>query len=288
MLPGPRVLVACMGALRTPVPRIPPRPDEEVDEGALELSEVPATVVCATCGLPECNCELDRPSAFSGVVAIVPWERPGGSVLSRLWATAKLGTLAPAEFFSALPPGGLLPPLVFGALAETLAALGLCATFGGMALLIVPALGTEVLGNAALQRVLLRSMAWGVPGLATAMVLLHAAHGAALDAAARREGSRQTGRGLRFGLYACGWDLVTLPLGLLVLTLTDGPVTALRHSARGLTAPNSAAIAYLAHVHRFEPEVATQASRRAVGIVFVPLVALIALGFVMGLIWVAR
>ena len=60
-----------MGALRTPVPRIPSRPDAEVDEGALELSEVPAAVVCATCGLPDCNCEIDRPSAFSGVVAIV-------------------------------------------------------------------------------------------------------------------------------------------------------------------------------------------------------------------------
>lgn len=277
-----------MGALRTPVPRIPSRPEEEVDEGALEFAEVPATVVCATCGLPECNCELERPSAFSGVVAIVPWERPGGSALSRLWATAKLGTLAPAAFFSALPPGGLLPPLVFGVLAETLAALGLCATFGGLGLLVVPALRSEVLGNVALQGLLLRSMAWGVPSLAIAMVLLHAAHGAALDAAARREGSKQSGRGLRFGLYACGWDLVTLPLGLLLLTLTDGPVTAVRHSARGLTAPHSAAIAYLAHVHHFEREVAARASRRAVGIVFVPMVALVVLGFVVGLVWAAR
>jgi len=260
----------------------------EVDEGALELSEVPATVVCATCGLPECNCELDRPSSFSGVVAIVPWERPGGTVLSRLWATAKLGTLSPAAFFSALPPGGLVPPLVFGALAETLAALGLCATFGAVALLILPALGGELLRNTALQSVLLRALAWGIPGLAFAMVLLHAAHGAALDAAARKEGSRQKGRGLRFGLYACGWDLVTLPLGLLLLTVTDGPVTALRHSARGLTAPHSAALAYLAHVHHFERDVATRVSRRAVGIVFVPMLALIVLGFVLGLWWAAH
>jgi hypothetical protein len=277
-----------MGALRTPVPRIPSRPDEELDEGALDLSEVPATVVCATCGLPECNCELDRPSAFSGVVAIVPWERPGGTVLSRLWATAKLGTLAPAAFFSALPPGGLVPALVFGVLAETLAALGLCATFGALGLLAVPALGKELLGNVVLQGVLLRFVAWGVPSLAAAMVLLHAGHGLALDAAARREGSRQVGRGLRFGFYACGWDLVTLPLGLLVLTVTDGPVTALRHSARGLTAPNAAAMAYLAHVHHFERDVAQRASRRAVGIVFLPMLALIVLGFVVGLVWAAR
>jgi hypothetical protein len=288
LLRSGHVLVGSMGALRTPVPRIASRPDVEVDEAALELSEVPATVVCATCGLPECDCETDRPSAFSGVMAIVPWERPGGTVLSRLWATAKLGTLSPAAFFAALPPGGVVAPLVFGVLAETLAALGLCATFGGLGLLIVPALGSELLGNAVLQGVLVRAMAWGVPSLAIAMVLLHAAHGAALDAAARKEGSRQSGRGLRFGLYACGWDLVTLPLGLLVLTLTDGPVTALRHSARGLTAPNSAAIAYLAHVHHFERDVATRVARRAVGIVFVPMVALVVLGFAIGLIWAAH
>ena len=280
-----------MGALRTPVPRIPSRPDVEVDEGALELlelSEVPAAVVCATCGLPECNCELDRPSAFSGVMAIVPWERPGGTVLSRLWATAKLGTLSPAAFFSALPPGGVVAPLAFAVLSETLAALGLCATFGGLGLLIVPTLGGELLRNPPLQGYLVHGLAWGVPGLSLAMVLLHAAHGVALDASARREGSRQNGRGLRFGLYACGWDLVTLPLGLLLLTLTDGPVSALRHSARGLTAPNSAALAYLGHVHHFEREVATRVSRRAVGIVFVPMVAVVVLGFVAGLTWAAH
>jgi hypothetical protein len=89
-------------------------------------------------------------------------------------------------------------------------------------------------------------------------------------------------------LYACGWDLVTLPLGLLVLTLTDGPLTALRHSARGVTAPNTAAVAYLSHVHHFEREAAMRAARRAVGIVFVPMLALIVLGFVAGLAWAAH
>jgi hypothetical protein len=277
-----------MGALRTPVPRIPSRPDVEVDEGALELSEVPAAVVCATCGLPECNCELDRPSSFSGVVAIVPWERPGGTLLSRLWATAKLATLSPEQFFSALPPGGLTAPLGFGVLAEALAAVGLCATFGALSLVVLPSIGAELVANPALRSLLLRVFGWGVPGLTLAMVLLHAAHGVALDAAARREGSRQSGRGLRFGLYACGWDLVTLPLGLLVLMLTDGPLSALRHSARGLTAPNSAAVAYAQHVHRFERDVAVRAARRAVTLVFVPVVALIVVGFAAGLMWAAR
>lgn len=277
-----------MGALRTPVPRSPSRPEPEGDEGSLELLEVPAAVVCATCGLPECNCEADRPSAFSGVVQIVPWERPGGTLLSRLWGTAKLCTLSPEAFFSALPPGGALAPLSFALLAEALAAVGLCLTLGAVALFVLPALGPTIAENAALQSGVARAVAWGVPGLALLMVLVHAAHGVALDAAARREGSRQPGRGLRFGLYGCGWDLVTLPIGLLLLTLTDGPLSALRHSARGLTAPNSAALAYLGHVHRLERATALRASRRAVGIVFVPLVALVVLGFIAGLSWAAR
>lgn len=222
------------------------------------------------------------------MVAIVPWERPGAGVAARLWATAKLGTLSPDSFFAALPPGGVAAPLVFGALSELLAALGLSATLGALALAVVPGLLAELAGNAPLRGVILHAVAWGVPGLALAMVALHAGHGLALDAAARRAGSRTSGRGLRFGLYSCGWDLVTLPLGLLLLTLTDGPLSALRYSARGLTAPNAAAVAYLVHVHRFEREVALRASRRAVGMVFVPMLALVVLAFGAGLFWAAR
>jgi hypothetical protein len=118
-------------------------------------------------------------------------------------------------------------------------------------------------------------------------VLLHVGHGVALDLAARREGSLSVGRGARFGLYSCGWDLVTLPLGLLVLTLTDGPLTALRHSARGLTAPNTAALSYLSHVHRLEPDAALRASRGAVGRVFVPLLIVVMAAFAVGLTWAA-
>ncbi|HKY38016.1 MAG TPA: hypothetical protein VJN18_18870 [Polyangiaceae bacterium] len=264
------------------------RPELEADENALELVDVPATVVCATCGLPECNCEVDRPSTFSGVVAIVPWERPGGTVLSRLWATAKLCTLSPDAFFSALPPGGTLAPLGFAVLAELLAALGLCLTLAAVSLVALPPLGSELMQSATLRGHVARAVGFGVPALSLVMVLLHASHGAALDAAARRVGSRQAGRGLRFGLYGCGWDLVTLPLGLLVLTFTDGPLSALRHSARGLTAPNSAALSYLIHVHHFERDAAVKVARSAVAIVFVPMVALVLLGFVVGLAWAAR
>jgi hypothetical protein len=276
-----------MGALRTPVPNAATRPDVDVDERALDFAEVPATVVCATCGLPECDCETDRPSSFSGVVAIVPWERPGSSLLARLWTTAKLGTLSPQTFFAALPPGGLAAPFGFALLAELVAAVGLCLTLGAVGLAVVPGLWAELSTNPELRAALARTLGFGVPALVALMIALHAAHGASLDRAARREGSLRLGRGLRFGFYGCGWDLVTLPLGLLLLTFTDGPVSALRHSARGLTAPNAASLSYLTHVHDLSPESAARASRRAVRAVFGPLLGLVVTGFVAGLWWAA-
>jgi hypothetical protein len=276
-----------MGALRTPVPKAPSRPDVEVDEAALELSEVPATVVCATCGLPECNCDVDRPSSFSGVVAIVPWERPAGSVLGRLWSTARLCTLSPQTFFAALPPGGSAAPLGFALLSELLAAVGLCVTLGAGVLALVPGLAAALSSSEELRAALGRALGLGIPGLVLTMVALHAGHGLALDRAARQEGSLRGGRGLRFGLYGCGWDLVTLPLGLLLLTFTDGPVSAVRHSARGLTAPGAAAKAYLEHVHGLESQAARRAAQRAVRLVFAPMMALVVAAFVVVLWWAA-
>lgn len=287
MLKSTHVLETFMGALRTPVPMAASRPDLEVDERASDLTEVPATVVCATCGLPECDCETDRASSFSGVVAIVPWERPGSSLLARLWTTAKLGTLSPQTFFAALPPGGVGAPFGFALLSEAVAAAGLCLTLGAVGLALVPGLWAELSTNAALRAALGRSLGFGVPGLVALMIALHAAHGAALDRAARQQGSVRVGRGLRFGLYSCGWDLVTLPLGLLLLTFTDGPVSAVRHSARGLTAPSAASLSYLTHVHDLSPEGAAKASRRAVSLVFGPLLGLVVSGFVAGLWWAA-
>jgi len=55
-----------------------------------------------------------------------------------------------------------------------------------------------------------------------------------------------------------------------------------------VTAPNSAALSYLTHVHHFERDQALRASRRAAGLVFVPTVALVAVACLLGLGWAAR
>jgi len=234
------------------------------DDALLELSDVPAAVVCASCGQPDCpGClGVDEATHASGVVAIVPWERPGLSVLSRLWSTARLATLSPREIFSGLPDGGLRAPLTFGLLAETLAVAGLAPLFFGL-MLLAPDMVQTAMRDPAVRAFLVRAASVAGPALALLMVVLHVIHGLAIDRAARRAGSRKRGRGLRFGLYACGWDLVTLPLGLFAVALSDGPTAAGRALGAALTTPAIATRAYLGGFHALDPERARAAARHA-------------------------
>jgi hypothetical protein len=254
-------------ARRSPVPEPLKRaaPDvDPIDDAALELVEVPAAVVCALCGKPDCpGClPLEEQTHASGVIAIVPWERGNHGVLSRLWATARLTTLSHREFFSGLSEGGTQAPLTFALLSEALAALGLSLCVGSL-LLLVPDAGRALLADAELRAVLLRTLSIGLPGLVVSMVGLHALHGVLIDRAARRAGSKKRGRGLRFGLYSCGWDLVTMPLGLLAVALTEGWGAAKRAASLGLSVPNQAARAYLSGIHALDPERTKRAAQQA-------------------------
>jgi hypothetical protein len=244
--------------------RATPVPDELADEGALDFAEVPAAVVCAFCGRPDCAGCLDvpEPTQASGVLAIVPWERPGQGVLARLWSTARVATLRPSELFAALPEGGVLAPLSFALLAELVSVVGLAVS-------AIPLLGLApdfvrvAISDPVIHALAVRVLGFGIPSLAVAMVVLHALHGVLTDRAARRAGSRHRGRGLRFGLYACGWDLVTLPLGLLVVAVSDGFGTAGKAASQSLAAPATATRAYLSGVHGLTAVQAKQASRSA-------------------------
>jgi hypothetical protein len=227
--------------------------DELVD------SEVPAAVVCAHCGDADCPGCLEEQTR-SGVVAVVPWERPGATALARLWATARATTLDAERFFESLPDGPIAPALRFAIIAEVIAAGAMAVAALVPIALLAPGLVSHVLLHE--TRAAARFAAAGIPGLAALLVLAHLAHGWALDLGARRSGMpRATGRALRFGLYAAGWDLVVGPIGVLVLGLKGGVRGAQSIVGVGLGLPGRSARAFLRGCYRLEGSAAARALR---------------------------
>lgn len=223
-------------------------------------------MVCAYCGSPDCAGCLgaDEPTYGSGVVAIIPWERKVGGLPQRFWQTAKLATLESGAFFTALPEGSAALAFAFALLAELLAVSSVVLTAAAIAIAVVPGLPLAVVEDLALRQWILRGAAWGIPALTLAMVGLHALHGVALDRGALREGSTRSRRGLRFGLYACAWDFITLPLGWLSLLVESGVGAMVRSLPLALNVPGRASNAYLRGIHRLDDVAARRASRFAV------------------------
>jgi hypothetical protein len=249
------------------------------DDSAFDLIEVPAAVVCAACGNPDCSgCGVEEPTHASGVVAIIPWERPGVGLLRRLWQTSYLATTHARTFFGALPDGDVSSAFAFALICESMAVAGLGIGAAALGLVFMPDLPKLLLEDRALCLTVARGFCFGGLLLVVAMVSVHAAHGLSLDFAARRHGTRKRGRGLRFGLYACGWDLITLPFGLLTLALVEGFATARRAAPLGLTAPLQSAEAYLVGVHGLDPETARVTARRAARLTAVPLLVVLVAG----------
>jgi len=222
-------------------------------------SEVPAAVVCARCGeadCPGCVNDLTR----SGVVALVPWERPGRPVLERLWATARATTLDAEHFFEALPDGSLLPALRFAVIAEVIASTAMALVVLGPIALLAPHWARQMLAER--WGMLLRLVTFGVPLVAGLLVAAHAAHGWALGLGARRSsGIRGHARAVRFGLYAAGWDLIIGPLGVVVLAVKEGlrPALSVATVATGL--PGRSARSFLRGRYRLDGESAGPALR---------------------------
>jgi hypothetical protein len=252
--------------------------DARSDGDELADSEVPATVVCARCGEADCaGCTHDETQ--SGVVAVVPWERPGATSIGRLWATARATTLDAERFFESLPDGPLAPALRFALVCETLAA---------TAMALAALVPVAILAPAWIRHVVLyegasafRFAAIGVPFIALLLVAAHAAHGWALDHGARRSGARGAStRALRFGLYAAGWDLIIGPIGAIVVVTKEGPGAALSIGTFAVGLPGRSARAFLRGCYCLEGLRAQPALRAsyvvAIGVTLLGAVAAIA------------
>lgn len=231
--------------------------------------EVPAAILCAVCGHADCEGCISDDEGESGVIAIIPWERPGGA-WQRLWATANSTTTGAEAFFGALPRGAVEPALTFALLAEGIAISSLVLVATAVLFAIFPDLMMQVLLDNELAADAGRWVAIGIPAVTVWMVAVHAIHGFAVDHAARRFGTAQLRkRALRFGLYACGWDLMTSPLGIVYTLVTRGVGAAAELFGLALTVPAKATTALARGAYRLDDERARRVHRRAVAVAMV-------------------
>jgi hypothetical protein len=183
--------------------RAPPLHEEPPD-----IFDVPAAVLCARCGQPDCaGCEDPAELEGSGVASMFV----------------------------------LLVPIVAIAL---------------------PGLAAAIVSDPVLRA---RAAFWAivaVPALSVWMAIAHAAHGFALDVGARRHGGRaQRRRAIRFGLYACGWDLMSGPLGALAAAFSEGSKAAGAALSASMRVPGRATLALLQGVYALSPAHAARARR---------------------------
>ncbi len=201
------------------------RPIRESDGGihSSDLVEVPAAVVCLVCDNVDCpGCE-DGELSRSGIVAVVAWERIGQPLGTRLWSTARSTTRDAETFFELLPDGPLLTAFRFAVLCEIIAATAMFVAFLPVVALVAPQWLEHLLLDAHARGAALRALVLGIPSFAGLLVFAHLVHALFIDLGARSNGSRRSrSRALRFGLYACGWDLVMGPFGIVVVALKEG------------------------------------------------------------------
>jgi hypothetical protein len=232
------------------------------EEALLDTAEVPAAVVCARCGSPDClGCEpIDEVTQPSGVIAIVPWERRVGSSWSRLWSTAIASTQRAEAFFGTLPNGEFPSALRFSVVCELVAVSSVALLLAFSTFLIAPRLSLDLLRNPFSRSLIVRLITLGIPAFSALLVVVHLLHGWALDRGAVRVGARtHRSQALRFGMYSAGLDLMTSPLGVLYTLLSQGPRAALRLVPAAIAVPRISCRALLRRVYHLADEPAARA-----------------------------
>lgn len=202
-------------------------------------SDWPPVVSCSRCGQRECS-DLQCVVRAAAPEHALPWECGGRAWHVRLWQTAVATTLEPERSFGVLPPAGLGKALLFGTLCEAIA----IGSFAALALplsVMFPNLARELWHSE-------QARAWLLGLLLGAVLLmlgLHLVWGICTELGAYTDQRRpRIVLGMRFGLYACGCDLLASPAGLLIGTATAGLRNAWRQVALAAYAPRPTLAAY--------------------------------------------
>jgi hypothetical protein len=241
------------------MPRVhAPRPaQQDSDEETVDSVDVPAAVICAWCGRGDCLGCAKEAAGSSGVIAIVPWERPFSAWPGRFFATVQATTQGAEGFFRTLPDGPISPALAFAVIAEIFAVGSTAAVIAPLVVLGIPGLLLRFLSDDLTRASVLAATLVGVIGFTLLLVGAHALHGWVLAPEVSRT------RGLRLGFYACGWDFGSSPAGLLAATWAKGIRAGFSLLGSSVTAPSRSIDAALTGLFRLEPDKARRAKRRA-------------------------
>ncbi len=227
----------------------PPPPSSS---GAPSLHEdVPPATFCTWCGRTDCEgCAVSDRGPFSEVRQIIPWEERRG--FASWWLTCMRVTEPPMVWLDDVLAGRVGRAAWFALLAEVLAVTSYAAPVVFAGWLFMAAFGAA-------------SPAWSVVsgtirvcvGLGAFMVALHVVWVAALEALLVVRGRKSEWKpAILLGLYACGWDMVTSPGGV-VLGWYYGGWSRVGRLLRGATAnPRAACLHYLATAREISPDVA--------------------------------
>jgi hypothetical protein len=171
-----------------------------------------------------------------------------------MWATARASAVDPEATFGTLRDGPLARAVGFALLVEAVA-LGSIALFVGLlGWLIAPEFVRALIDHTLSSRTLSWLAVVAVPGLAAAMVVLHALWGLAIELGIRSSGNLwRLSRGLRFACYSCGWDLLTSPAGLALGVATGGLRRTCKESWLATQVPRRAMQAYLERCRALAP-----------------------------------
>jgi len=232
----------------------------DTEDEAADSIDVPAAVVCAICGRGDCpGCTLEASSA-SGVIAIVPWERPQAPWAGRFWQTVYATTRGAEGFFRAMPDGKVGPAFRFALLAELFAVGSTALVLAPLVVLAIPGLLFRFLTQATTREAVGLAALVGVVGFTVLLLGAHAVYGVSF-------GKRiSPTRALRLGLYACGWDFGSSPAGLATAVASGGFGAALALASSSVTAPARAAEAALGGIFLLYGDEARRAKRRAVAL----------------------
>lgn len=249
--------------------------------------EVPPAVFCGICGKSECaGCPSEQPDGPTLASRCAnPWERPPRpgepfAWMPRLIETAEATTIDCEQFFGQLLPGRILPALSFALLSETWAVSSFCAIWIVLGGAFFPTTFLHLLQFAALR--LLAALIF--VALIVLVILIHIVWGIALEWGIHRAGQpAKLSRGLRLGLYACGWDFMASPAGLAWSMARKGPRAGARSAWRATAAPRRGIHQFLAKAVGLSPAQEKTATQVTV-VVTVLVVLALALGLLVSLI----